>query len=59
MEAHGERGNNILMVWGLQLLEETDRTHVVGEAKEQMSRDIASVLKIIHALELRNEQSSK
>ena len=41
-----------------QLLEETDRSHMIGEPTAEIGRDVASVLKIVHALELRNEQSS-
>lgn len=42
----------------MQLLQETDHTHLVGEPTAQVGRDVASMMKIIHALELRNEQSS-
>ena len=40
------------------MLEETDRSHMVGQPMPGVGRDIASVIKIISALELRNEQCS-
>lgn len=49
----------VLRAWsGLQILEETDRSNMVGQPKGGVGRDIASVIKIINALELRNEQCS-
>jgi hypothetical protein len=49
----------VLRAWsGLQILEETDRSNMVGQPKRGVGRDIASVIKIINALELRNEQCS-
>ena len=48
-----------MRVWcGLQILEETDRSNMVGQPTGWVGRDIASVIKIINALELRNEQCS-
>ena len=54
-----QRRECVLRAWcGLQILEETDLSNMVGQPTRGVGRDIASVIKIIHALELRNEQCS-